>query len=176
MSTKFEGLVSMSKATYECLSDDVMEVYLRIFLLLYADDTVLLAESSSDLQNALIAMYDYCKLWDLQVNEDKTKVVVFSKSKFRQIPDFFYNGKRLEVVDEFSYLGILFNYNGKFHKTKARLVEQARRAMFSVVSKARKLNLPISIQLHLFDTMIAPILLYGSEVWGFENIKSIEQF
>lgn len=27
----------------------------------------------------------------------------------------------------------------------------------------------------MFDSMIQPILLYGSEVWGFENVKIIEQ-
>ena len=30
-------------------------------------------------------------------------------------------------------------------------------------------------QLKLFDSMIEPILLYGSEVWGYENIKILEQ-
>ena len=86
------------------------------------------------------------------------------------------NGKKLEILNDFSYLGILFNLNGSFCKAKSRLVEQARRAMFSVIQKSRKLNLPISLQLHLFDTMIAPILLYSSEVWGFENLKMVEQF
>ena len=27
----------------------------------------------------------------------------------------------------------------------------------------------------MFDSMIAPILMYGSEVWGYENLKVIEQ-
>jgi hypothetical protein len=27
----------------------------------------------------------------------------------------------------------------------------------------------------MFDSMIEPILLYGSEVWGYENLKFIEQ-
>ena len=47
--------------------------------------------------------------------------------------------------------------------------------MFSVVKKSRKLNLPVSIQLHLFNSMIVPILLYGCEVWGIEKIQIIEQ-
>ena len=179
MSTKFEGLAAMSMATFKGLSDDDVDVYLRIFLLLYADDTVLLAESQIELQRALDAMYDYCCLWDLHVNESKTKVVVFTKRKpinGINIYDFFYNNNKLETVNDFSYLGVQFNYNGNFSKTKARLVEQARRAMFSVINKSRKLGLPISLQLHLFDTMIAPILLYGSEVWGFENLNVIRQF
>ena len=79
-------------------------------------------------------------------------------------------------MDDFSYLGIKFNYNGKFGKTKKHLVDQARKAMFSLLRKARKLFLPFDIQLHLFDSMITPILLYGTEVWGCENVDIIDQF
>jgi hypothetical protein len=55
-------------------------------LLLYADDTILFAECKSDPQSALVAMFDNCKGWDLQVNEDKTKIVIFSKKKVNPIP------------------------------------------------------------------------------------------
>ena len=79
-------------------------------------------------------------------------------------------------MDEFCYLGITFNYNSKFGKTKTHLVDHARKAMFSLVRKARKLFLPFDIQLHLFDSMITPILLYGTEVWGCENVDIIDQF
>jgi len=41
------------------LSTDDTEVYLRLFMLLYADDTVILAEKASELQNALDAMSEY---------------------------------------------------------------------------------------------------------------------
>ena len=102
--------------------------------------------------------------------------MVFGRSKLKCTPDFFYNNKKLEVVSDFSYLGVLFNYNGNFSKTKAKLIEQARRAMFAVINKSRKLNLPESLQLHLFDTISMPILVYSSEVWGFENLRIIEQF
>ena len=38
------------------------------------------------------------------------------------------------------------------------------------------LNLPIDIQLTLFDSMVTPILLYGCEAWGNENIDGIIQY
>jgi hypothetical protein len=44
------------------------------------------------------------------------------------------------------------------------------------LKEARKLNLPIAMQLELFDTMVVPILLYGVEMWGFENCNFIENF
>jgi hypothetical protein len=177
MSSKMEGLTTMSSTINNCLSDDTLDVYLKLYLLLYADDTILLAESRLDLQNGLHAMSDYCKIWDLQVNEDKTKILIFSSHKFnKNNVNFSYNGRELEIVEDFSYLGVLFNFNGKFYKAKKRIVEQARKAMFSVVKKSRKLNLPVSIQLHLFNSMVVPILLYGCEVWGIENLQILEQF
>ena len=48
--------------------------------------------------------------------------------------------------------------------------------MFSIIRKARKLFLPIDMQLNLFDTMVTPIILYGSEIWGIENIDIIDRF
>ena len=89
---------------------------------------------------------------------------------------FTYGGKHLEVDDEFVYLGINFDYKGQFFKARNRLLEQAKKASFSVIRKIRKLGLPIDVQLKLFDTMIAHILLYGSDVWGFENCEVIEAY
>ena len=48
--------------------------------------------------------------------------------------------------------------------------------MFSMLVKARRLCLPIDIQCDLFDKMIVPIILYGSEVWGFHTTEMLEVF
>ena len=37
------------------------------------------------------------------------------------------------------------------------------------------LNLPIDCQLKLFHQTVVPILLYGCEIFGFENIYAIEK-
>ena len=37
------------------------------------------------------------------------------------------------------------------------------------------LNLPIDLQIDLFNKTVKPILLYGSEIWGYGNIDSIER-
>jgi len=86
-----------------------------LFLLLYADATVIIAESISDLQSALNAMYVNCDNWKLEVNASKTKVVIFSKGKCKILPTFYFNGTKLDIVEDFSYLGIKFNYNGIFN-------------------------------------------------------------
>ena len=58
--------------------DDKLNIYLKLFALLYADDTVLMAESHDDLQNILNKFGEYCNTWRLKASTDKTKVIVFS--------------------------------------------------------------------------------------------------
>ena len=47
--------------------------------------------------------------------------------------------------------------------------------MYAIIQKGRKFNLPFSTMFKLFDTCVAPILLYGAEVWGFENFDMLER-
>ena len=62
LSRRYEGLKYSSSLINEILSDDDIELFINIFVLLYADDTVVLAESPGELQKALNAVYEYCKL------------------------------------------------------------------------------------------------------------------
>jgi hypothetical protein len=59
--------------------NDDIEVYFKLYLLLYADGTVVFAETAAELQSALNAMYLYCETRKLKVNAAKTNVVIFSK-------------------------------------------------------------------------------------------------
>jgi hypothetical protein len=44
---------------------------------LYADDTVIMAESREDLQAQLNVFGEYCKKWKLKVNAEKTNIFIF---------------------------------------------------------------------------------------------------
>ena len=52
---------------------DNLEMYLRIIVLLYADDTVIVTGSDKDLQNALDDFSNYYQEWKLKVNISKNK-------------------------------------------------------------------------------------------------------
>ena len=47
--------------------------------------------------------------------------------------------------------------------------------MFAVLRKCRKLYLPVDIQLQLFDSIVVPVLLYASDVSGFESCDILER-
>ena len=47
--------------------------------------------------------------------------------------------------------------------------------MYDILNKGRVHNLSVSCQLDLFDKIIIPMLTYGSEIWGYENIDILEK-
>ena len=48
----------------------------------------------------------------------KSTFMVFKPSWQMRDEQFYYNGNRLEIVNTFSYIGLLLNYNGKFNITQ----------------------------------------------------------
>ena len=46
---------------------------------MYADDVVLISKSERGLQKWLTKLENYCDLWCLDINIDKTKTIVFKK-------------------------------------------------------------------------------------------------
>ena len=83
------------------LSYHDVEVFLRMYVLLYADDTIVMVETPEDLQSALNAACDYCQTWHLTVNTSKTKVIIFSRGKVISHPDFLFGQNKLEVTDSY---------------------------------------------------------------------------
>jgi hypothetical protein len=84
-------------------------------------------------------------------------------------------GEKISQQDDYNYLGLLFNYNGNFYKARTKLVDQAQKALYSLYKQIRNINIPIDLQLKLFDALVYPILTYSADIWGFENKNIIEQ-
>ena len=87
-----------------------------LLTLYYADDTIILSETSSGLQAALNELFNYCNESKLTVNEDKTKIMCITQKENRDLK-FHYNGKELEIVEEFTYLGVKFTNKGVSKET-----------------------------------------------------------
>ena len=101
-----------------------------IILLLFADDLVLIAKSAKDMQTLLNKMHSYRTEWKLNVNINKTKVMIFSKKKENCNVEFKYGKNVLEVVESYTYLGLNLSCNGKLKLAIETLSNQATRAIF----------------------------------------------
>ncbi len=62
--------------SYINFGDDFLNLYLKLFVIMYADDTVILCDSEDSMKQALVALNLYCNEWKLKLNCNKTKVYI----------------------------------------------------------------------------------------------------
>ena len=55
------------------------------------------------------------------------------------------------------------------------MYDQTIKAMYSLITKGRRLALPSDIQLKLFDSLVLPIVTYGCEIWGYSQCALAEK-
>ena len=157
------------------VQDEEFMIFLIFFVILYADDTIILSDDPKEFQDILTAFHEFCKLWKLDINTNKTKITIFGDYSRNQRLSFKINGKEIEIVKEFKYLGVLFSKNGRFVQHTKNVSNIACKAMYLLRKRIVNLYLPVDCQLKLFDQTIVPILLYGTEVSGFENLQPLEK-
>ena len=78
----------------------IIVVFLKLFSLLFADDTVLFSYNMSDLQTTLNIFESYCRTWKLTFNTNKTKIMIFSGGRMPKTQKFYFKGKEIEIVNE----------------------------------------------------------------------------
>ena len=71
-------------------------------------------------------------------------------------------------------MGTKFNHNGKFEVAMAKQKLKADKAKYSLLAKGRQLNLTVDTFIELLENLVIPVLLYGSEIWGFSNPKQLQ--
>jgi len=79
----------------------------------------------------------------------------------------------IDVVDSFVYLGGQFHYTCSMKNVVKVLNEQAMKAYNHLLSIFSRVSLDIRTKLSLFDSLVAPIIMYGSEVWGINDMPEI---
>ena len=144
--------------------------------LLYADDIILLSSTQQGLQNSLNILNNYCVSWKLEVNQQKSKVIVFNSNGKSFLNNFKVNENYLETVKSYCYLGVTIKYTGNLNTSSKLLMEKGRKAWFKI-KKSVGLNNPCTLLEKLFDMLINPIILYGCEIWGIDSkFKDTEPF
>ena len=139
----------------------------KISHLLYADDLVLLSTSENGLQSNIDRVNTFCKSWGLAINISKSKIMVFSKSGRVSKDKFMYNlgGDEIEYVNNYKYLGVNLSNSGKFSVAEKNLSLKANRALFAIKQSIFDKDLKPSAILSIFDSLVKPIALYGSDIW-----------
>ena len=144
---------------------------IELFILLLADDIVLLSETIVGLQTQLNNLQHSSLSLGLNVNMEKSNIIVFRKGGYLGARErWFFNGIQMPVVNVYKYLGIYFSTKLSFTAACTDLVSRAKGAFLTINQRLSILgNHSIMLVLKLFDKQVMPILQYGSEIWGLEK-------
>ena len=172
---------SLSPTLFNIFINDMLKIFedpickpahidgLNIGCLAYADDLLICSESKNGLQEGLNRLSEYCKKWCLTINVKKSKIMLFHKAKRK---DFTIGTDSLEIVKHYKYLGLTIANNGKFCKAVSDIVAKATKATFAIRSNLYAANLSnVKSSLIAFNTLIMPVLLYGSEIWAADIVE-----
>lgn len=149
----------------------------ELFILLFADDVALLATTPFGLQNQLNVLFECCSKLKMEVNKDKTKVMVFRKGGYLSRNEkWYYDGRGLEVVNSYCYLGFTFTTTLSPKQGTDLLVTKGKKAVIWLCKAFNKCkDMSKTVFFKIFDAKIQSILLYASEVWGLHRLDSIER-
>ena len=139
----------------------------RINCILWADDIILLSETEEGLNKLLSQLKLYSDQNQLKVNTDKTKCMIFNKTGRLLRRNFYLGDKKLENVRTYKYLGLIVTPSGEI---RSALVDLRSRALKAYMAMKSKLGAcfrdHVADTVSLFESLVKPILLYGSDFWG----------
>ena len=152
---------------------------IQICAMLYADDLILLAESEQDLQSQMDSLGTYADIFQMEVNQKKTKVLIFDKPaklKKRASKTWSIGNINIEEDKIYKYLGVVFTSKGSFIEHVNTLKEKANKAYYSIVARSKEWQgFKPKTFFHIFDHTILPTLNYGAEIWGGEEWIELEK-
>ena len=136
----------------------------------FADDITLLSSTHSQMQSKTNSMSGLAKRVGLKINEKKTKILRLNNRKMEPVK---LEGKDIEDVDEFTYLGAVVSKEGGGGKDMDSRLNKAR-AAFTKLNKVWNSNqISRKTKIKLYKSIVRPGLLYGCETW--KIIKSDER-
>jgi hypothetical protein len=128
----------------------------------FADDIVIFAKSTTELQEKMTELNTRSKEMDLLMNPTKTKIMTNSMET-----PIITDGTPIQHCKEYNYLGQATSLTGKREKELQRRISLAWGKIWSVRFVLLDKSINIKLRLEAIQTCVIPVLIYGSQTWTF---------
>ena len=161
---------------HDALGEGVSVGDREIRCLLFADDVVVVASTVVALQRMIDRLWDYCGAWGLDLNLNKSKIMVFRNGGKPSCKEkWTYGGQQLEVVNKFKYLGVMLTPTLSMNSHIEDRVAASKTAIMSLWKPyLSQKKIMWNDKIKVFDAAVRSILTYGAQVWGFVNSDKVE--
>ena len=166
---------------FSILINDLVNSSKMLSFLMYADDTTIYFNLEDfpvhnrhiEINRELDKVNTWLKVNKLSLNVEKTKCMLFHKRRQLNPIQFSINGRDIDVVSHFNYLGIILDENISWKKHVAMITNKLSK--ISGVLHRLKYIYPQNILETIYKSLFVPHLNYGLLLWG-RNLDSIAKF
>lgn len=140
----------------------------NVHINLFADDCVIFKQIASPndhscLQNSVIAISDWCKLWGMEINIQKTVLLRVTRKKEPSVFSYVLNDTIITEVKKYKYLGVTFSNKLSWSDHISVTSSAALRKFWFLKRKLRKA--PAQTKLLAYNTFVRSKLEYAAVVW-----------
>ena len=148
----------------------------NVCVMLYSDDIVLLAESETDLQLLLNALYNWCGRNDMIVNLVKSNLAHFRQNSVSKTDFVFtFDDGSISVIDRYTYLGVVLSEHLDYNIMVKCVAQSASRALGLLIAKCKAIDgVPYNVFTKLYDSVVWPVINYSAPLWGFRSYSCID--
>ena len=159
---------------FSIYTNDCRSLFKNIFLFKFADDTAIQAviRTIKDLLNYKEQIKNFVKWCDehyLLLNIKKTKELIFDfRLKDNEHDDIIIKGEKVEKVNEYKYLGIIFDKFLEWHAQAAKVLKSMNQRMY-FMRKLHSYHLDTTILSLFFTSCVKSIMCFCMTAWGGNN-------
>ena len=141
----------------------------------FADDIALLSSTKHHIQEKTARLEDEARRVGLKINLEKTKMLRINAKQHGNIA---VNGKEIENVSEFTYLGTKICREGGRMKDLRNRLSRARSAYTRLKCIWNSKKIMRRTKIKLYKSLVLSVLLYGCETWKMnkEHGKMLDVF
>ena len=164
-SVQYHPFQNLGKTT--CQSHPGNAEGVRVHVLLYANDIVILSDNPADLQCALDAAHAWAHSWHFHfaVGPQKTAVMCFGPGRMWDTrPKFRLGNQLVPIVNTYTYLGIVFHENLQWRHPVDHVLARGEARIAACISWTASEDLPVHLTERVFQTYVCPSVYFGLEL------------
>ena len=160
----------LSPMLYSLFTHDCLSCHVGTKILRFADDTTVIGlitnSDESEYRDQVNKLISWCSDNNLELNVNKTKemIVDFRRKKSSPPSPLVIDGRTVEIVQHFKFLGSTISSNLKWELNVVNIVKKAQQRLY-FLRRLRSFGLTTQVMLNFYRAVIESVLTFSISVW-----------
>ncbi|MGL5636332.1 MAG: RNA-directed DNA polymerase, partial [Bacteroidales bacterium] len=135
--------------------------------LMFADDTVIVGRTRSELVNKLAIIENWLSINAMELNPSKCGIMeIDTDPYFPQMEPILYNGELIPSIDKYVYLGTEINKSLDLTEMAKYRLNKGRQTLIQLRTTLINERIPIEYRIMLIKSILIPRCMFGAEIFG----------